>query len=255
MAARRCANGAVRTFLALVLASAAMPATAQNVSVQAAVERAEVYVGEPFRFRIAVSGSDQVAAPEPRTGRRLRGASSGRRTEQQRDRHHHQRHHHTPGEPGLCAQLRAHRRRCRRAHHPGAHLAGGGAVTGHQANPHSGTRPAADRGLPPAARTGPGAGVGRRAGAAHHYLAVERRVGAGTGCRASATRCWTAPRNGVSATSIGHPAGNRNDPVRLAGGGPGRPVAAGPDADRRGAFRVAELRYDAAFRSSRGSST
>ena len=79
MAARRCANGAVRTFLALVLASAAMPATAQNVSVQAAVERAEVYVGEPFRFRIAVSGSDQVAAPnlEPVAGFAVRALGGG----------------------------------------------------------------------------------------------------------------------------------------------------------------------------------
>ena len=79
MPARRCANAAARTFLALLLASAATSAAAQNVSVQAAVERAEVYVGEPFRFRIAVSGSDQVAAPdlEPVAGFTVRALGGG----------------------------------------------------------------------------------------------------------------------------------------------------------------------------------
>ena len=64
MAARCLASAVARTLLALFLAAAATPVVAQDVSVQAAVERAEVYVGEPFRFRIAVSGSDQVTAPD-----------------------------------------------------------------------------------------------------------------------------------------------------------------------------------------------
>lgn len=63
MAARCRANAATRTLLALMLAAAATPVVAQNVSVRAAVERTEVYVGEPFRLRVAVSGSDQVIAP------------------------------------------------------------------------------------------------------------------------------------------------------------------------------------------------
>ena len=79
MAARRRADTAARTFLALVLAAIATPVVAQDVSVQAAVERAEVYVGEPFRFRIAVSGSDQVAAPdlEPVAGFSVRALGGG----------------------------------------------------------------------------------------------------------------------------------------------------------------------------------
>ena len=79
MPARWCANGAAGTLLALLLACAAAPGMAQNVSVQAAVERAEVYVGEPFRFRIAVSGSDQVVAPdlEPVAGFSVRALGGG----------------------------------------------------------------------------------------------------------------------------------------------------------------------------------
>ena len=54
-----------RSLLTLVLATAAATAVlAQSVTVQAAVERNEVYVGEPLRFRIVVSGSDQVTAPD-----------------------------------------------------------------------------------------------------------------------------------------------------------------------------------------------
>ena len=65
MAARCLASAVARTLLALFLAAAAAtPVVAQNVSVQADVERTEVYVGEPFRFWIAVSGSDQVTAPD-----------------------------------------------------------------------------------------------------------------------------------------------------------------------------------------------
>ena len=79
MAARWRADASARTLLALVLAAAATPGVAQDVSVQAAVERAEVYVGEPFRFRIAVSGSDQVAAPnlEPVAGFSVRALGGG----------------------------------------------------------------------------------------------------------------------------------------------------------------------------------
>ena len=79
MAARCRASAAARTLVALVLAAATAPVVAQNVSVQAAVERAEVYVGEPFRFRIAVSGSDQVAAPdlEPVAGFAVRTLGGG----------------------------------------------------------------------------------------------------------------------------------------------------------------------------------
>lgn len=61
MRARRVA----RALLALVAAAAAAPgAGAQEVTVQAEVERREVYVGEPFGFRIVVAGSDQVIAPD-----------------------------------------------------------------------------------------------------------------------------------------------------------------------------------------------
>ena len=79
MAARCRASAAARTLVALVLAAAAAPVVAQNVSVQAAVERAEVYVGEPFRFRIVVSGSDQVTAPdlEPVAGFSVRALGGG----------------------------------------------------------------------------------------------------------------------------------------------------------------------------------
>ena len=83
MAARRClANAAARVpSWRWLLASrrghsGQWPRTSE---VQAAVERAEVYVGEPFRFRIAVSGSDQVAAPdlEPVAGFSLRALGGG----------------------------------------------------------------------------------------------------------------------------------------------------------------------------------
>lgn len=79
MAARCRASAAARTLLVLVLAAVAAPVVAQNVSVQAAVERAEVYVGEPFRFRIAVSGSDQVTAPDlgPVAGFSVRALGGG----------------------------------------------------------------------------------------------------------------------------------------------------------------------------------
>ena len=80
MAARGLAGAATRVLVALALVFAvAPPVVAQEVSVQAAVERAEVYVGEPFRFRIAVSGSDQVAAPdlEPVAGFSVRALGGG----------------------------------------------------------------------------------------------------------------------------------------------------------------------------------
>ena len=80
MAARCLAGAATRVLVALALVFAVAPSVAaQDVSVQAAVERAEVYVGEPFRFRIAVSGSDQVAAPdlEPVAGFSVRALGGG----------------------------------------------------------------------------------------------------------------------------------------------------------------------------------
>lgn len=80
MAARCLAGAATRVLVALAVVFAVVPpVAAQDVSVQAAVERAEVYVGEPFRFRIAVSGSDQVAAPdlEPVAGFSVRALGGG----------------------------------------------------------------------------------------------------------------------------------------------------------------------------------
>ena len=80
MAARGLADAATRTLVALALVCAVAPSVAaQEVSVQAAVERAEVFVGEPFRYRIAVSGSDQVAAPdlEPVAGFSVRALGGG----------------------------------------------------------------------------------------------------------------------------------------------------------------------------------
>ena len=57
---------AARALLMLAAATAAAPvARAQNVTVQAEAERSAVYVGEPFRFRIVVAGSDQVTPPDP----------------------------------------------------------------------------------------------------------------------------------------------------------------------------------------------
>ena len=59
------ARRAARALLVLAAVAAAAPvARAQNVTVQAEAERSEVYVGEPFRYRIVVAGSDQVAAPD-----------------------------------------------------------------------------------------------------------------------------------------------------------------------------------------------
>ena len=66
MTARRVTPTTARFLLALVLATAAATAVpAQSIAVQAAVERTEVFVGEPLRFRIVVSGSDRVTAPDP----------------------------------------------------------------------------------------------------------------------------------------------------------------------------------------------
>ena len=65
MAAHRLATTSARALLALLVASAAATAgVAQSITVQASVERTEVYAGEPIRLRIMVSGSDQVTAPD-----------------------------------------------------------------------------------------------------------------------------------------------------------------------------------------------
>lgn len=59
------ARRAARALLVLAAVAAAAPvARAQNVTVQVEAERNEVYVGEPFRYRIVVAGSDQVVAPD-----------------------------------------------------------------------------------------------------------------------------------------------------------------------------------------------
>ena len=65
MARRSVTSLPARTVLALLCAiAAAATAVAQSVTVQAAVERNDVYLGESFRFQIVVSGSDQVTAPD-----------------------------------------------------------------------------------------------------------------------------------------------------------------------------------------------
>ena len=83
MTARRVTPTTARFLLALVLATAAATAVpAQSIAVQAAVERTEVFVGEPLRFRIVVSGSDRVTAPDPAgiAGFTVRTLGAGRTT-------------------------------------------------------------------------------------------------------------------------------------------------------------------------------
>ena len=66
MLARRPAPAPPRLLLGVLLACAAAAAAgAQEVTVQAEVERSEGYVGEPLHVRIVVAGSDQVSAPDP----------------------------------------------------------------------------------------------------------------------------------------------------------------------------------------------
>ena len=54
----------IRTAAALVLIVSAAAAGAQEISVRAGVDRQAVDVGDPFRYQIAVAGTDQVTAPD-----------------------------------------------------------------------------------------------------------------------------------------------------------------------------------------------
>ena len=53
-----------RSAAALALFAGAVAAGAQEISVRAAVDRRTVDVGDPFRYQIAVGGTDQVTPPE-----------------------------------------------------------------------------------------------------------------------------------------------------------------------------------------------
>lgn len=53
-----------RAATALAMILAAVVGGAQSISVRAVVDRQEVDVGDPFRFQIAVTGSDQVMPPD-----------------------------------------------------------------------------------------------------------------------------------------------------------------------------------------------
>ena len=237
MIARWRADASARTLLALVLSAAATPVVAQDVSVQAAVERAEVYVGEPFRFRIAGVGQRPGRRTEPRSGRRFLGACSKRRTEQQRDRQHHQRPYHAPREtgatcsttsspPSLPASLPSRHSPCRwreRNRLPGQ------SAFGHARRSRSRTTACSSR------------WTGSRYGSASRCCSP--LPGCGTpswgrnGCTASATRCWTAlHKPGVSATSIGHPPATVATPVRL-------PVAGRDVLWQRGQTRIDGERF------------
>ena len=53
-----------RAAVVLTLVAAAVGAGAQEISVRAGVDRREVDVGDPFRYQIAVDGTDQVTPPD-----------------------------------------------------------------------------------------------------------------------------------------------------------------------------------------------
>ena len=79
MAGNAITRRSARVTAALILSLAAVAAGAQQITVRAAVDRQVVDVGDPFRFQIAVSGSDQVTPPDLNTLRdfTVRALSAG----------------------------------------------------------------------------------------------------------------------------------------------------------------------------------